>query len=104
MPARLLCLLLLIAQYSPAQPASSEQPATTQLKLAVILTRHGVRSPTSSMKGYSRHDWPGLENDWRVECCGDLTPRGAELVFLMGAYYRSHFAQQKLFPEVGCVA
>jgi len=104
MLARLLCALLLIAQFSLAQSGPSEQPAPNQLKLAVILTRHGVRSPTGSMAGYSRHDWPGLQKDWRAECCGDLTPRGAQLVFLMGAYYRSHFAEQKLFPAVGCVA
>jgi 4-phytase/acid phosphatase len=98
MLARLLCALLLLA------PCALAQTASTQLKLVVILTRHGVRSPTSMMTGYSSHTWPDLEKDWRVECCGDLTPRGAELVFLMGAYYRSYYAQRKLFPALGCVA
>lgn len=104
MLARLLSALLLVASCSFAQSGPGEQPASRQLKLVVILTRHGVRSPTSMMTGYSVHTWPDLEKDWHVNCCGDLTPRGAELVFLMGAYYRSYYAQQKLLPTLGCVA
>jgi len=104
MVARLLCAFILIAPFTRAQSSPAEQPTSKQLKLVVILTRHGVRSPTSMMPGYSSHSWPDLAKDWHVACCGDLTPRGAELVFLMGAYYRSYYAGRNLLPALGCVA
>ncbi len=66
MIARLLCVLILIAPFASAQSSSLEQPTSKQLKLVVILTRHGVRSPTSMMPGYSPHSWPDLEKDWNV--------------------------------------
>jgi 4-phytase/acid phosphatase len=87
MLARLLCALLFIA------PALAQN----QLKMVVILTRHGVRSPTGA--AYVKAPWPKLQPDWGVDCCGDLTPTGKQLVRLMGAYYRDYYAQ--LLPP-GC--
>ena len=108
MLARLACTLFLIASASQAQaffqePLFDKPSPPHQLRLVVILTRHGVRSPTSSMMGYSWRDWPDLKRDWQAECCGDLTPRGEELVFLMGAHYRSYYGG-RLLPAWGCVA
>jgi 4-phytase/acid phosphatase len=101
MPPRLLCALLLIAPCSFAQSASTEQATTNQLKMVVILTRHGVRSPTGAAN--VKDPWPKLQPDWGVDCCGDLTPTGKQLVRLMGTYYHEHYAApaQRILPA-GC--
>lgn len=101
MPTRLLCALLLVAPCSFAQSASNEQATTNQLKMVVILTRHGVRSPTGA--AYVKDPWPKLQPDWGVDCCGDLTPTGKQLVRLMGTYYRDYYAApaQRILPA-GC--
>jgi 4-phytase/acid phosphatase len=57
-----------------------------------------VRSPTGA--AYVKAPWPKLQPDWGVECCGDLTPSGKQLVRLMGAYYRDYYASRLLLP--GC--
>src|SRR5207302_1285806 len=94
MLARLLCALIFIA------PAWA-QSASTQLKMVIVLSRHGVRSPLSPMSAYAKDAWPDNQRDWQVDCCGDLTPSGEELARLMGEYYHAYYAHQKLLPE-GC--
>lgn len=62
-----------------------------QLVKVVIVTRHGVRAPLTSpdeLDLWSASSWPDLRRDWGVDHPGDLTPRGAALVRLMGQYYR----------------
>jgi len=88
----LLILLLLVA------PASSQ---TSQLRMAVLLTRHGVRSPLSdsSSSPYASQPWPSL-SEWQVACPGDLTPRGTELVRQMGIFYHAYYADKGLLPPV----
>src|ERR1700761_9016751 len=79
------------------QPAANEK---AQLKFVVIVSRHGVRSPTASVEQlnqYSAQPWP----EWSVPP-GYLTPHGAELMTLFGAYYRSYFANQGLLSPSGC--
>ncbi len=74
--------------------------AAPQLKFAVIVTRHGVRSPTweaSRLNQYSAQPWP----DWAVPTA-DLTPRGALLIQLMGVYYHDWFVSEKLLARQGC--
>lgn len=69
------------------------------LKYAVILSRHGVRSPTwprALLDRYSPEPWP----DWRVPR-GYLTPHGRKAIELMGAYYRRWLASEKLLHG-GC--
>jgi hypothetical protein len=68
MPVRrwLLCALLFAA---PGLAQSQFVP--NELKQVVILTRHGVRSPLSSMSDYAKDPWPDIQKDWHVECCGD---------------------------------
>src|SRR5262249_37446470 len=76
-----------------------------QLKQVVALTRHGVRSPLSPMSDYSKDQhWPNTQKDWKVTCCGDLTPRGKELVREMGGYYRAYYTAQGMFPAKSCLA
>jgi 4-phytase / acid phosphatase len=73
---------------------------TPKLRFAVILTRHGVRSPTwtpQDLNAYSSEPWP----DWGVPP-GNLTPRGNKLMTLFGSYYRLYFADAGLLRSTGC--
>ncbi len=99
------CALLFLATYSLVQsgPAQQQAPGAPQneLKMVVILSRHGVRSPLSVPQ--AENSWPQNQRDWSVDCCGDLTPSGEQLVRQMGAYYHLYYASKdkKLLPE-GC--
>lgn len=84
---------------APAAPAQHERGELVRM---VVLSRHGVRSPTGSPETLARwtvSKWP----DFRVPP-GYLTPRGGDLVQLMGAYYRDYLAEQGLFTRAGCPA
>jgi 4-phytase / acid phosphatase len=99
---RLIALYLcLIAQvcFSTARARATESPKD-KLKLVIIVSRHGVRSPTASaeqLSQYSAEPWP----KWEV-APGYLTPHGAKLMVEFGAYYRAYYAQQGLFEATGC--
>jgi 4-phytase/acid phosphatase len=88
---KLLCFLLLGA-------AGTAYGQTEQLQFAVVLTRHGVRSPTweaERLNGYSSAAWPS----WGV-APGELTPHGRELMKIMGVFYREYFSTLTAHP--GC--
>jgi len=71
-----------------------------ELKYAVIVTRHGVRSPTwenARLNEYSAEPWP----QWPVPP-GNLTPHGRELIESMGGYYREWLAAERLLGAPGC--
>ncbi len=71
-----------------------------ELKYVVIVTRHGVRSPTweaARLNQYSAEPWP----TWSVPP-GNLTPHGRTLMVLMGAYYREWLAGEHLLQRSGC--
>jgi 4-phytase/acid phosphatase len=96
--------LLLAALYltSALSVSLAKTTATLEptLRLAIVLARHGVRSPTwnrSELNAYSVEPWP----DWDV-APGDLTPHGAKLMTLFGSYYRLYFASAHLLPATGC--
>lgn len=97
MAPRLLCALVVLSSTLIAQTP------TDKLKLVVIVTRHGVRSPLGLMEGTSQKPWPTMQ-DWGVKCCGDLTPRGEVLIQRMGSYYRSYYKSQGLFLPGRCPA
>jgi 4-phytase/acid phosphatase len=64
-----------------------------QLRLAVILTRHGVRSPLQSgeaLASLADKPWPA----WETAKAGDQTPHGNQLVAAMGDFYRARFLAQ----------
>jgi 4-phytase/acid phosphatase len=65
-----------------------------ELKLAIVLTRHGVRSPLLSgevMAAFAGQPWPKWET-----APGIQTPHGNQLIALMGDYYRERFQKEGL--------
>jgi 4-phytase/acid phosphatase len=83
-------------QSSPAGQGTNEGT----LKYVVIVSRHGVRSPTGKtdqLNLYSAKPWP----EWSVPP-GYLTEHGAKLMKLFGAYDREMFAREGLFGAEGC--
>ena len=88
------------------QPRSSPWPGFTsisraapdaygdQLRLVIVLTRHGVRSPLLSAEGlacFAAQPWPKWETAPAVQ-----TPHGNQLIALMGDYYRQRFLRSGL--------
>jgi len=71
-----------------------------QLRYVVIITRHGVRSPTwnpERLNEYSTEPWPA----WSIPP-GNLTPHGRALMKLLGAYYRQWLTREGLLRHQGC--
>ena len=98
---RLQTTLLFVAAWVAGACIISAGPAAPpQLRYVVIITRHGVRSPTwtnDRLNQYSAEPWP----DWGVPP-GYLTPHGRALMQLMGAYYRDWLLSQRLLTPQGC--
>ena len=73
---------------------------SSQLRYVVIITRHGVRSPTwnsERLAPYAAEPWP----DWGVPP-GYLTPHGRALMQLMGTYYRDWLTREHLLNPGRC--
>lgn len=98
---RLSGLVLMLSGLASIAAPVAAQPSGYTLERVVILSRHGVRSPTKQtqlMNDVTPNKWP----QWPV-AAGYLTPRGAELVTLMGGFYGDYFRSQGLLPS-GCPA
>jgi len=76
----------------------AEQPS--RLMMVVVMSRHGVRSPThpAELNAYAAQPWPA----WPAEKSGYLTPRGAILMRQYGAYYRRNYGSQLGFTAGAC--
>ncbi len=76
---------------------SAAAPSSSDLRMVIIVSRHGVRSPThpSELNPYSRQPWPAWSGH-----PGDLTERGALLMRQFGAYYRRTYGA--LLGTQGC--
>jgi 4-phytase/acid phosphatase len=84
------------AQPSPAPATFAE----ADLQFAVILTRHGVRSPTGKPEQYAPYSaspWP----EWNVPP-GYLTAHGYELMKFFGAWDRIKLSGEGLLAATGC--
>lgn len=85
------------------EPAAAQIPPIPpgwQMERAILLSRHGVRSPLKSNEELDRHvatPWPV----WPV-APGFLSPRGAELMRLMGRYYRVLYGGRGLMEASIC--
>lgn len=96
-PLLAMLLVLCCPVFSVAQAPA---PLTSHLMFVVVLSRHGVRSPTGKtdkLDKYSAQPWP----QWSVPP-GYLTPRGGQLMTLFGRYYREYFSRDGLLHASGC--
>jgi 4-phytase/acid phosphatase len=100
---RIRVLVVVILGLLLGEPAAAQLlpvPPGWQMERAVLLSRHGVRSPLKSNEELDRHvatPWPA----WPV-APGFLTPRGAELMRLMGRYYRVLYGGRGLMEASIC--
>ncbi len=98
---------LMMAALAPAQAQLLPIPPGWQMERTVLLSRYGVRAPLQSNDEMDRHvatPWPS----WPV-APGELTPRGAQSMELMGRYYRVLYGGRGLIqsddcPPLGAVA
>ncbi|SEO63610.1 4-phytase / acid phosphatase [Rhodospirillales bacterium URHD0017] len=100
---RIRVLVVVILGLLLGEPAAAQLlpiPPGWQMERAILLSRHGVRSPTKAneeMDRYVATPWP----IWPV-APGFLTPRGAELMRLMGGYYRVLYGGRGLMEASIC--
>ena len=103
MSIRVFTVVLVASLLAALMPASAEilpTPPGWQIERAVLVNRHGVRSPTAAneqLDKYSATAWP----TWPVEP-GYLSPRGEELMRLMGGYYRVLYGGRGLVQADDC--
>lgn len=87
--------LLIAGNFAPARASADD--AGSDVKLVIIVTRHGVRSPLPASRAignaadYAAQPWPR----WEVPP-GHLTPHGKRQMALMGAYYRARYTRPGL--------
>lgn len=108
LPSLLLTLLTAIAAVSGGHAETTVPAPSGPLVLdkVVLLSRHGVRSPTKPPEDLRRHsdqDW----HPWPV-APGILTPHGADALRSLGAYLGRHYAAAGLLattsPAARCPA
>src|SRR5262245_2615196 len=105
MSPRVLVVIVLSAMLAGVSSAHAQilpVPLGWQLERAVLLSRHGVRAPAPTnqeLDRYASTPWP----NWPV-APGYLTPRGGELMALMGRYYRVLYGGRGLVQTDDCPA
>lgn len=96
----LLSGVLILCAGTAGYPAPQKAAEKDRLQFVVVLSRHGVRSPTgepSQYETWSRAAWP----TWDVPP-GYLTRHGYELIELFGAWDRAQLAREGLLAAKGC--
>lgn len=95
-------LLFLLCRLFAAPPLTGQSYSSPgdKLQYVVVLSRHGVRSPTGKPGRYDEYSsapWPA----WDV-APGYLTPHGFAIMKLFGAYDRTSLAADGLLAPNGC--
>jgi 4-phytase / acid phosphatase len=96
----MLGLSVLVIGTPASLPAPQKGSGDADLEFVVVLSRHGVRSPTgepSQYETFSRAAWPA----WDVPP-GNLTRHGYELMRNFGAWDREQLAKEGLLGAAGC--
>jgi len=105
-PCIALCLSIGASVTTQAQTPGADSPASAakskdeELRFVVMVSRHGVRSPTGKidqLNQYSAQPWPA----WSVPP-GYLTEHGARLMTQFGAIDREQLAAEGLLAASGC--
>src|SRR5579862_2097243 len=99
----LLALLFIVALLSGGSaPALSATEQPSRLVMVVVMSRHGVRSPThpKELQPYAAQPWPA----WSETKPGYLTARGAILMKQYGAWYRRQYGTALGLGASGCPA
>lgn len=80
--------------------AATPVQAGSALRMVVVVSRHGVRSPThpTELQAYARDPWP----TWAGTPPGNLTSRGAVLMEQFGAAYRAQYGTALGIGATGC--
>lgn len=94
------CLPWFIASLAAMAAPSLVLAEENILEQVVVLSRHGVRSPTKQtalMNAVTPNPWP----TWPVPA-GYLTPRGEQLVGQMGDFYGQYLRAKGLLPTDAC--
>lgn len=94
---RLPAIIIVLALFLPLPALANDNG---ELVKVVVLSRHGVRSPTQGervLSMWSQKPWPA----WPV-AKGDLTPRGAKLVTAMWSNLRGMLEGFRLLPDRSC--
>jgi 4-phytase / acid phosphatase len=83
------CVLVGALAIASAASALADAGGADELRLAIVLTRHGVRAPLASndtLAALASRPWPKWDVDTAIQ-----TPHGNALIAFMGDYYRSRF-------------
>jgi 4-phytase/acid phosphatase len=91
---------LCAGQSSVRSGSGSADSGSSNLKFAVVLERHGVRSPTDDNSRYNQYSaapWPA----WKVKP-GYLTEHGFRLMRIFGGWDRQQLAGEGLISASGC--
>jgi 4-phytase / acid phosphatase len=85
-----------------AAVTASAPAQQTRLTMVVVMSRHGVRSPSHplELQAYAAQPWPS----WSGLHGGYLTARGTVLMRQFGAYYRRYYGPQLGLGASGCPA
>ena len=92
---------------SGCSSSSTQDSAETELLSVVVISRHGIRSPTSSVEILNQYTersegfpiWPPSAND--PDLPGNLSIVGQQNVARLGSWYRDFYADQGLLPQRG---
>src|SRR5579883_1944347 len=93
-------VLILVALSSGSAVQASPPDQSSRLLMVVVMSRHGVRSPThpSQLNAYAGKAWP----TWSNVKPGYLTPHGAVLMRQFGEAYRWWYGDALGLGSNGC--